>query len=211
MITIRQFEGWCKKAYPDIRLAELTDGSKIASTKDKFNDFTHNVRAIDLHYYETENKFVFEGLNRKPTVFPTDESSDSLLLSFCRHLWGEPKVAFVPVKQKTENPKPKEEKKQEEQKPKPSTAPQPKREIKKETDERKQIIANLSGVFKDRIVFNKLFNGAVEVIVGENSGPILYDYGISPDKKPTHLFIPYNKKEQVNSLINNFINKIKSN
>ena len=43
MITIRQFEGWCKKAYPDVRLAALTDGSKIASTRDKFNDFNHPI------------------------------------------------------------------------------------------------------------------------------------------------------------------------
>ena len=218
-MTTRQFIGWFKKSYPEIeiRAIEYPNYQKAIIGKSSNIEKSFVVNP-DILINEIDQELYFYGLATKPKIkLNISEESDAKVLMFCRILFGDPIYAFEYKSQnkketlKQEQPSKQKEKVQEKSIPepekKPEISPKPKQQsipsvIKQD---RNNVMNLISSKLGDRVVFEKLMNGAIEVKVNGVGGLILYDYGISPNRKSTHIFIPYSK-DSAEELINEYLN-----
>lgn len=188
-----QFFGWFKKAYPDIPILKKTGSTNTFLIKPGFS-------AAD-EIIVTENESVLFKPHNRPAACYLDED----IVMVCRNLFGEPSVVFqyssTPYKQSSQKIENKKHEVEESIK-----KSEPKKEEKDNNEEKytkDTIIHTLKEHFGDKLRLVPR-NYKIEVYVNDISGPVLGEFGLSPDNKTGYKYIPYTNSENIQLLLTNF-------
>ena len=185
-MIIGKFKGWANKAYPKLKFYRQSEDLYYLSDNNK--DIQCEVRDGDTYKF--------------PSIFGDTKFTDDYQIILAALItWGVPKADYkLPVDYDAP--------------PRPYKEPETPKKHKKEKKDGEKI----EGSFKDRdgilrllreryhnLTTIKIPGGALEVVVGDNPGPVLYDFGLTPGKNFGYKFTPYSHQEDTKKIIEDFI------
>lgn len=194
-MTIGRFRGWFTRAYPGVKFYEQPQSLVYLS------DNKRDIQCI----IKDGTDFAFPGL-MPDRAFTSD---DYQVVLYCMIIWGTPKSEYrflidpgAPIRV------PKIQKELKKTVRKETQTPTPPKPVMTVSGIRGDILKELESQYRDTETI-KIPGGSLEVIVGGQHGPVLYDYGLTPGVNKGHLFVPYSHWADVQKILRDFKNSLR--